>query len=83
MANKKRPVMFIPSNFTVAEKVRVNLKDCNIRMHDGIEMLYANMYKEHFEGDVYYEGWDIYTEDNPIVFLDKIESVILQEERLV
>jgi hypothetical protein len=75
--------MYVPSNFTANENTVVEFKNCSIFMHDGINMLHANVFKDSFQGNVELEGWDIYTEDEPVVFLDKIESYIKQEERLI
>ncbi len=78
-----RPIMFVPSNFTIVEGATIVIKDCNIIMHDGLNMLHANVFKDTFQGNAYLDGYDIYTQDHPVVFIDKIESYILQEERLV
>lgn len=52
-------------------------------MHEGWNMLHANVYKDHFQGFTEIEGYDIYTEDHPVVFVDKIEAYIKQEESLL
>ncbi|MFI8671882.1 hypothetical protein ACIGIJ_18685 [Bacillus paranthracis] len=79
----RRPVMFIPLGFTIDSNTSIVFKDCKIFMHEGWNMLHANVFKDHFQGNVELKGWDIYTEENPITFLDKIESFTKQEERLV
>lgn len=80
MSRKK---MFIPSNFTVADNTRVEFRNCTLYTHTGLNMLHANIYKDHFQGDVLLDELDIYTEDDKVVFLDKFEAYITQGERLL
>lgn len=75
--------MFVPSNFTVEKDTVIDFKNCDIHLHDGSNMLYANIYKRHFKGHEELNNLDIYTEDLPVVFLDKLESLTEEKERLL
>lgn len=76
--------MFVPSNFTVAPNTTVIFKDCELRNRQGFEWLEVNCFKDHFAGNETLEDWEIWIEDSPVEFLDKIEAYTgVQKERLV
>lgn len=77
------PKMFVPSNFTVGKNLKLDMKDCRLIMYDEKECTVVNLFKNHFEGDLKYEGWDIYTQDEPVVFIDKLEFYTNNEERMI
>lgn len=72
----KRPVMFVPTGFTIDENTLLEFEDCRVVHHVGWNMLHANVYKEHFQGNVNLEGWDIYTQAHPESFINKIKAYI-------
>lgn len=75
--------MYVPSDFTVQAGTTVRIENCEIIKHELWNMDSCNVFQSTFKGDVVLDGWLIYTEDHPAVFLDKLESYTTQEERLV
>jgi hypothetical protein len=76
--------MFVPSNFTVAPNTTITFENCILKVREGYEWLSVNIFKDHFEGNEHFEDIEIWIEDHPIVFVDKIEAYTgKQEERLV
>jgi hypothetical protein len=82
MASKKR--MYVPVNFTVAPDTKMTIENCTVNSREGFEHLTMNCYKDHFEGEVHLEDWEIWVDESPIVFMDKLNYYLgTQEERLV
>ena len=72
--------MFVPSDFTIDENTVLGFEDCRFIQHLGWDLLNVDVYKEHFQGHMNLEGWDICTPDHPELFINKIEAYIKQEE---
>lgn len=74
--------MFVPSS-VIFDEGTLYLEKCDVIQYTGENMPYANMYKRRFSGNEKYEGWDIYTEMNPLTFIDKIEKHYYAQEELL
>lgn len=69
-----RTRVFVPSNFAVDyDGLKLKILNCKVIKYDGINMTYANRFLNEFKGNVTLIDCDIYTEDNPLNFIDKIE----------
>ncbi|MCY9055998.1 hypothetical protein MOE90_20350 [Bacillus spizizenii] len=80
----RRPVMFIPSNFTVNQGSTVKFSNCRFFSKDMFLWVKANCFKDKFSGNEKIDGWDIITEDSIAVFKDKIDTLTgKQEENLL
>jgi hypothetical protein len=76
--------MYVPPNFTVAPNTSISFENCVLKVHLGYEMLEVNIYKDHFEGNEHFEDMEIWIDEHPIEFIDKIEYYTGKEkERLV
>lgn len=76
----RRPIMFVPSGFTIDENTIITFENCRLIQHLGWDLLNVDMYKEHFQGQMNLEGLDICTQDDPEAFINKIQSFISQED---
>jgi hypothetical protein len=79
-----RAKVFIPSNFTVEDGASVKFKNVTIYDYDKSNPVTVNQYVDHFyEGRHLFQDCELYTEDDKIVFLDKLEASITGEEQLL
>ncbi len=83
MITKSRPKMYVPSSFIVEDVKRLEFSDCKtFELKQANERSY-NLLKSSFKGNETIVGWDIYLEDTRAVFLDKLNSAINNEERIL
>jgi len=76
--SKKR--VYIPVNFTVAPDTILAINNCTVIRRDVDDAITMNVFLNHFKGEVVLEDCEIWVDEDPVMFLDKIEYYFQKEE---
>lgn len=73
-----------PSGFNVdKDDINIRIEECEIHKYNADDMPYCNIFLDNFKGVIILKECDIYTEDEPVKFIDKLEYLTGKSELII